>query len=54
MHSSAHLPVQAAELQALAIFRLDPASGCIVGSDAVVRLLSGAPDDEGLATLKLS
>ena len=43
--------LQAAELRALAIFRVDPASGLITGSDAVVRVVSGAPDDECLPTL---
>ncbi|PRW56398.1 hypothetical protein C2E21_4534 [Chlorella sorokiniana] len=42
---------QAAELRCVAIFRVDPSSRCIVGSDAVVRLISGAPEDEGLPTL---
>lgn len=43
--------LQAAELRAVAIFRVDPASSRIVGSDAVVRVLSGAPEDERLPTL---
>lgn len=43
--------LQAAELQALAIFQVDPASGLITSSNAVVRVLSGTPEDECLPTL---
>lgn len=43
--------LQAAELRALAIFQVDPASGLITSSNAVVHVLSGTPEDECLPTL---
>ncbi len=45
--------VQAAELRAVAIFQVDPATRQIVGSDAVVRVVSGTaePEDECLPIL---
>ncbi|KAI7843365.1 hypothetical protein COHA_003061 [Chlorella ohadii] len=44
---------QAAELRAVAIFQVDPATRQIVGSDAVVRVVSGTaePEDECLPIL---